>query len=65
MGANIRTRLGLGHTDDRERIELNDTDVQSALGRLSAYDAQPDRLERRRPPSALPVLRGRAGLWRR
>jgi hypothetical protein len=65
MGANIRTRLGLGHPEDSERSELTDTDVQSALGRLSAYDPEPERRERRRPPSTTPVLRARAGLWRR
>jgi hypothetical protein len=39
--------------------------VQSALGRLSAYDAQPPRTERRRPVGSTPPLRRRFGLWQR
>lgn len=63
MGASIRTRL-TGRTDS-VRDELTDDDVQSALGRLSAYDAQPPRAERRRAVDAAPPLRRRFGLWQR
>jgi len=48
-----------------ERGELTDDDVQSALGRLSAYDAQPPKAERRRPVEVAPPLRRRFGLWQR
>lgn len=63
MGVSIRTRLN-GRTD-AEDGELTDDDVQSALGRLSAYDAQPPRAERRRMVEATPPLRRRFGLWQR
>jgi hypothetical protein len=66
MGASIRTRLaGLGRTEDSPGPELNESDVQSALGRLSAYDSQPRERDRRRPPSSTPPLQARSGLWRR
>ena len=64
MGVGIRTRLTAGAGS--EPGELTDDDVQSALGRLSAYDAQPPRTERRRPvdsdASAAPALRPLAAL---
>jgi hypothetical protein len=64
MGVGIRTRLTGGAGG--ERGELTDDDVQSALGRLSAYDAQPPRTERRRPVvESTPPLRRRFGLWQR
>ena len=64
MGTNIRTRLTGRHGDASASSPLDDRDVESALGRLAAYDD--DRPEdRRRPPSSVPVLRGRAGLWKR
>ena len=63
MGVSIRTRL-TGRTDS-EPGELTDDDVQSALGRLSAYDAQLPKDERRRPVDAAPPLRRRFGLWQR
>jgi hypothetical protein len=63
MGASIRTRL-TGRTDS-VRGELTDDDVQSALGRLSAYDAQPPKAERRRTVDAVPPLHRRFGLWQR
>jgi hypothetical protein len=63
MGGSIRTRLA-GRTDS-ERGELTDDDVQSALGRLSAYDAQLPKDERRRPVDSVPPLRRRFGLWQR
>lgn len=62
MGVGIRTRLTGGAGE--ERGELTDDDVQSALGRLSAYDAQPPK-ERRRPVDSTPPLRRRFGLWQR
>jgi hypothetical protein len=61
MGVGIRTRLTGG--GGSERGELTDDDVQSALGRLSAYDAQPPKSERRRPVESTPPLRRRFGLW--
>jgi hypothetical protein len=62
MGTNIRTRL-TGRNPEPPAA-LSERDVESALGRLAAYDD--DRPEdRRRPPSATPVLRRRAGLWKR
>jgi len=62
MGTNIRTRL-TGRASDGSGA-LNERDVESALGRLAAYDD--DRPEdRRRPPSSVPALRGRSGLWKR
>jgi hypothetical protein len=63
MGVGIRTRLTGG--TGSERGELTDDDVQSALGRLSAYDAQPPNTERRRPVGSPPPLRRRFGLWQR
>jgi hypothetical protein len=63
MGVGIRTRLTGG--TEAERGDLTDDDVQSALGRLSAYDAQPPKAERRRPVDAAPPLRRRFGLWQR
>ena len=63
MGGSIRTRLN-GRTD-AEHGELTDDDVQSALGRLSAYDAQPPKAERRRTVESAPPLRRRFGLWQR
>jgi hypothetical protein len=64
MGVGIRTRLS-GRTDDAPSGELTDDDVQHALGRLAAYDAQPAKRERRRTVEATPPLRGRFGLWHR
>jgi hypothetical protein len=62
MGTNIRTRL-TGRNSDPSGA-LSERDVESALGRLAAYDD--DRPEdRRRPPSTTPALRRRAGLWKR
>jgi hypothetical protein len=64
MGVGIRTRLAGG--TGSEHGELTDDDVQSALGRLSAYDAQPPKTERRRPVvEPAPPLRRRFGLWQR
>jgi len=64
MGTNIRTRLTGRHGDASASCPLNDRDIESALGRLAAYDD--DRPEdRRRPPSSVPALRGRSGLWKR
>ncbi|HEY2868474.1 MAG TPA: hypothetical protein VGJ11_03145 [Gaiellales bacterium] len=60
MGTNIRTRLTGRHGE----LPLNDRDVESALGRLAAYDDDRPQ-DRRRPPSSTPVLRSRAGLWKR
>jgi hypothetical protein len=61
MGTNIRTRL-TGRASDGPA--LSERDIESALGRLAAYDD--DRPEdRRRPPSTTPALRRRAGLWKR
>ena len=63
MGTNIRTRL-TGRQDGTPGPTLSERDVESALGRLAAYDDdRPD--DRRRPPSSTPVLRRRAGLWKR
>jgi hypothetical protein len=65
MGASIRARLsGLGRSEDAS-TGLSDTDVQTALGRLSAYDAEPDYHDRRRPVDSVPPLHRRRGLWRR
>ena len=64
MGTNIRTRLTGRNTDGAPGPTLSERDVESALGRLAAYDDdRPD--DRRRPPSSIPVLRRRAGLWKR
>ena len=63
MGTNIRTRL-TGRHGDASASSLNDRDVESALGRLAAYDDDRPQ-DRRRPPSSVPALRGRAGLWKR
>jgi hypothetical protein len=64
MGTNIRTRLTGRHGDASASSPLDDRDVELALGRLAAYDD--DRPEdRRRPPSSVPALRGRSGLWKR
>lgn len=63
MGTNFRTRLTGRHTGTPGSA-LSDREVESALGRLAAYDdARPQ--DRRRPPSTTPALRGRAGLWNR
>jgi hypothetical protein len=62
MGTNIRTRLS-GSNSDGSDPSLSERDVESALGRLAAYDVRPD--DRRRPPSTTPALRRRAGLWKR
>jgi hypothetical protein len=63
MGTNIRTRL-TGRHSDGSGPALSEHDVESALGRLAAYDN--DRPEdRRRPASTTPALRRRAGLWNR
>ena len=64
MGTNIRTRLTGRHGDPSVGSPLNDRDVESVLGRLAAYDDDRPH-DRRRPPSSVPALRGRAGLWRR
>jgi hypothetical protein len=63
MGTNIRTRLTGRHSDGSGPV-LNERDVESALGRLAAYDDDRPQ-DRRRPPSTTPALRGRAGLWKR
>jgi hypothetical protein len=66
MGTSIRTRLaGIGRTEPALAPELTETDHESALSRLTAYDPQPRPRERRRPPSSTLPLQGRAGLWRR
>jgi hypothetical protein len=63
MGTNFRTRLTGRHTGTVGPA-LTERDVESALGRLAAYDdARPE--ERRRPAGTAPALRSRAGLWRR
>lgn len=62
MGTNIRTRLSGRH--GASGANLSDHDVESALGRLAAYDDERPQ-DRRRPPSTTPVLRGRSGLWKR
>jgi hypothetical protein len=63
MGTNIRTRL-TGRNSDLSDPALSERDVESALGRLAAYDdARPQ--DRRRPPTSTPALRRRAGLWKR
>jgi hypothetical protein len=65
MGASIRARLtGLGRSEVPP-AELDDTELESALGRLSAYDGDGSRRERRRRVDASPPLHGRSGLWRR
>ena len=64
MGTNIRTRFTGRHGDGSASSPLNDRDVESALGRLAAYDDDRPQ-DRRRPPSPTPALRGRAGLWKR
>jgi hypothetical protein len=63
MGASIRTRLT--GRPEAPPDELTDDDVQSALGRLSAYDAQQPKAERRRAVGSTPPLRRRFGLWQR
>jgi hypothetical protein len=62
MGTNIRTRLTGRESDTADA--LSERDVESALGRLAAYDDDRPQ-DRRRPPSITPVLRRRAGLWKR
>jgi len=62
MGTNIRTRL-TGRNSAPSDPALSERDVESALGRLAAYDDRPE--DRRRPPSTTPALRRRAGLWKR
>jgi len=64
MGTNIRTRLTGRHDGDSGSSHLDDRDVESALGRLAAYDDDRPH-DRRRPPSSVPALRGRSGLWKR
>lgn len=64
MGTNIRTRFTGRHGDASASSQLDDRDIESVLGRLAAYDGDRPQ-ERRRPPSSVPALRGRAGLWRR
>ena len=65
MGASIRARLsGFGRSEG-DAAGLSETDVRSALGRLSAYDADPDQHDRRRRVESNPPLHRRAGLWRR
>lgn len=64
MGARIRERLSLGRSEDAS-TGLSETDVRSALGRLSAYDGGSDRHDRRRRVESDPPLHRRAGLWRR
>jgi hypothetical protein len=64
MGTNIRTRFTGRHGDGSASSPLNHRDIESALGRLAAYDDDRPQ-DRRRPPSSVPVLRGRAGLWKR
>jgi hypothetical protein len=65
MGARIRTRLsGLGRSEDAS-AGLTESDLQSALGRLHAYDADPRRRDRRKRVETDPPLHRRAGLWRR
>jgi hypothetical protein len=65
MGTSIRARLsGLGRSED-ESAGLSETDLRSALGRLSAYDGDSDRHDRRRRTESNPPLHRRAGLWRR
>jgi len=64
MGTNIRTRLTGRHDDASASSPLNDRDLESALGRLAAYDDDRPQ-DRRRPRSSVPALRGRAGLWKR
>jgi hypothetical protein len=62
MGTNIRTRLTGRDSDAADA--LSERDVESALGRLAAYDTgRPE--DRRRPSSTAPALRRRAGLWKR
>jgi hypothetical protein len=62
MGTNIRTRLTGRESDAADA--LSERDVESALGRLAAYDDDRPQ-DRRRPPSTTPALRRRAGLWKR
>ena len=64
MGTNIRTRLSGRNGADTPASNLSDRDVESALGRLAAYDDDRPQ-DRRRPPSSTPVLHSRAGLWKR
>ncbi len=65
MGARIRARLsGLGRSEHASP-GLSETDLRSALGRLSAYDGDGDRHDRRRRVDSNPPLHRRAGLWRR
>jgi hypothetical protein len=63
MGTNIRTRL-TGRNSDPSGPALSERDVESALGRLAAYDDDRPQ-DRRRPPTTTPALRHRAGLWKR
>jgi hypothetical protein len=62
MGTNIRTRLTGRDSDAADA--LSERDVESALGRLAAYDDDRPQ-DRRRPPRTTPALRRRAGLWKR
>jgi hypothetical protein len=65
MGARIRARLsGLARSEDAS-TELSESELRSALGRLSAYEADTHRHDRRRRVEANPPLHRRAGLWRR
>lgn len=63
MGTNIRTRF-TGRNSDASGPALSERDVESALGRLAAYDDNRPQ-DRRRPTSTTPALRRRAGLWKR
>ena len=64
MGTNFRTRLIGRHGDAATTSSLSDHDLESALGRLASYgDDRPE--DRRRPPSSVPALRSRSGLWKR
>jgi len=65
MGASIRARLSGHGRSEEPSAGLTEADVQSALGRLSAYDGRHERHDRRRRTESNPPLHGRAGLWRR
>lgn len=62
MGA-FRTRL-TGRSEEAS-AGLTDADLKSALGRLHAYDPDPNRRDRRKRVETEPPLHRRAGLWRR
>jgi hypothetical protein len=63
MGTNFRTRLTGRNAADSDAA-LTEQDVETALGRLAAYDDDRPQ-DRRRPHSDVPALRRRAGLWNR